>query len=126
MYQDRLATSADVGHFVDTLDNILEKNFQIRTKDLTKDRGILFSHMRVEHSGNLTLGGYEEVQDRQALRITMQLKLDEINATSKTGTLNLVLFRYGASGLAALSNERKSVGDGYPVLSLAVDTFPCT
>ncbi|KAL8275155.1 hypothetical protein Esti_000905 [Eimeria stiedai] len=93
VYQDRLASPADADRFLDILDSLLEKSFQIRIKDLTKDKSILFSHMRVEHSGTLTLGKYEEVQDRQALRSSLQLKLEEFNASSKTGALNLVLFR---------------------------------
>ncbi|CDJ55936.1 hypothetical protein EMWEY_00000180 [Eimeria maxima] len=46
VYQDRLASALDVDQFIEILDGILEKNFQMRTKDLTKERGILFSHLR--------------------------------------------------------------------------------
>lgn len=93
MYQDRLASALDVDQFIEILDGILEKNFQMRTKDLTKERGILFSHLRLEQSGTLSLGGYEEVPDRQALRMSLRLKLNEINATSTTGAIHLVLFK---------------------------------
>ena len=93
MYQDRLASTLDVDRFTEILDSILEKNFQMRTKELTKERGILFSHMRLEQSGALSLGGYEEVQDRQALRLSLRQKLNEINATSTTGAIHLVLFK---------------------------------
>ncbi|KAL8440078.1 hypothetical protein Efla_004062 [Eimeria flavescens] len=93
VYQDRLASAADAARFAEILDSLLEKCFQIRTKDLTKDKTVLFSHMRVEQSGALTLGEYEEVQDHQALKMCLQHKLNEINASSKTGALNLVLFR---------------------------------
>lgn len=65
----------------------------MRSKDLTKDRGILFSYMRATQSGTLSMGSYEEVQDRQALKASLQQKLEEINASSKTGTLSLVLFK---------------------------------
>ncbi|CDI82515.1 hypothetical protein EPH_0040020 [Eimeria praecox] len=57
VYQDRLASTLDAERFIEILDSILEKNFQMRTKDLTKERGILFSHMRLEQSGTLSLGG---------------------------------------------------------------------
>ncbi|CDJ49023.1 hypothetical protein EBH_0056020 [Eimeria brunetti] len=57
VYQDRLASNPEVDRFLEILDGILEKNFQVRTKDLTKERGVLFSHMRLEQSGALSMGG---------------------------------------------------------------------
>ncbi|OEH79493.1 heavy chain 2 family protein [Cyclospora cayetanensis] len=111
VYQDRLASSEDVARFVETLENILGKSFQIRTKDLTKNRKIIFSHIRAQQSRVLAPGAYEEVQDWQALQTSLQLKLDEINATSTTGILNLVLFRghmllvgVGGSGRQSLAS----------------------
>lgn len=72
----------------------MEKHLQIRTKDLTRDRSILFSRLRIEPSSKLAVGTYEEVADRQALKGGLKLKLEEMNAASKTGTINLVFFKY--------------------------------